>query len=62
MVSSFQDIEREVLALIEQDGIDAAQDKYLGQSVDFQTRQLARAIFGNLTQDTITGEWSLKNK
>jgi hypothetical protein len=53
----FEKLEQTILAEIDKDGIDAVQDKYLAQSVDIHTRQMARAIFGNLEQDQF-GKWS----
>jgi hypothetical protein len=55
-------LKQTILAEIEQNGIDAVQEKYLAQSMDRYARQLAREIFGNLEQNTITGEWGFKKK
>jgi hypothetical protein len=52
-----EEVKKDVLTLIARDGIEAAEKKYLSVSTNWNTRQLSREIFGNLEQNTITGEW-----
>lgn len=60
MAAEFEKLKHSILAEVEKNGIDALQDKNLAQSMDRRSRQLAREIFGNLEQDTITGEWRFR--
>ena len=55
-----EDLKKEVLALIASDGIEEVEKHYLSPLIDRNTRQLAREIFGNLEQNTISGEWFYK--
>lgn len=56
-IDSVNNLRTAALTLIETDGIEAAEKKYLGASMDRKTRQLAREIFSNLEQNR-EGKWS----